>query len=40
MTAHLLVPSLEPKRIPFTLSAAGPRLLRSWGFRGLVQGSL
>lgn len=36
MTAHLLVPALEPKRIPFTLSAAGPRLLRSWGFRGLV----
>ncbi|MEK7383872.1 MAG: glycoside hydrolase family 3 N-terminal domain-containing protein, partial [Elusimicrobiota bacterium] len=36
MTAHLLVPALEPQRIPFTLSAAGPRLLRSWGFRGLV----
>jgi len=36
MTAHLLVPALEPRRIPFTLSSAGPRLLRSWGFRGLV----
>ncbi|OGS40922.1 MAG: hypothetical protein A2506_12765 [Elusimicrobia bacterium RIFOXYD12_FULL_66_9] len=36
MTAHLLVPALEPRNIPFTLSAAGPRLLRSWGFRGLV----
>lgn len=36
MTAHLLVGALEPARIPFTLSAAGPRLLRSWGFKGLV----
>lgn len=36
MTAHLVVPALEPARIPFTLSARGPSLLRSWGFRGLV----
>lgn len=36
MTAHLLVPALEPRSIPFTLSAAGPRLLRSWGLRGLI----
>lgn len=36
MTAHLLVPALEPAKLPFTLSAVGPRLLRGWGFRGLV----
>ncbi len=36
MTAHLLVPALEPAGLPFTLSDKGPRLLGSWGFRGLV----
>ncbi|MDX6769908.1 MAG: glycoside hydrolase family 3 N-terminal domain-containing protein [Elusimicrobiota bacterium] len=36
MTAHLLVPALEPAGLPMTLSGKGPRLLASWGFRGLV----
>ncbi|MBI2386349.1 MAG: hypothetical protein HYV14_10095 [Elusimicrobia bacterium] len=36
MLGHLVVPALDPARLPFTLSAAGPRLLRGWGFRGLI----
>lgn len=36
MTAHLLVPALEPRAIPITLSDQGTGLLRKWGFRGLV----
>ncbi len=36
MLGHLVVPALDRSRLPFTLSAAGPRLLRSWGFRGLI----
>lgn len=36
MAGHLVAPALDAARLPMTLSAAGPRLLRSWGFRGLV----
>ncbi|MEK7388902.1 MAG: glycoside hydrolase family 3 N-terminal domain-containing protein [Elusimicrobiota bacterium] len=36
MLGHLLVPALDGSRVPMTLSCAGPRLLRSWGFRGLI----
>ncbi len=36
MLGHLVVPALDRSRLPFTLSSAGPRLLRSWGFRGLI----
>lgn len=36
MLGHLVVPALDPSRLPFTLSAAGPKLLRRWGFRGLI----
>ena len=36
MLGHLVVPALDRSKLPFTLSAAGPRLLRSWGFRGLI----
>jgi beta-glucosidase-like glycosyl hydrolase len=36
MTAHLLVPALEKRRIPITLSDKGTGLLKRWGFRGLV----
>ena len=36
MLGHLVVPALDPSKLPFTLSAAGPKLLRSWGFRGLI----
>ena len=36
MLGHLVVPALDPSKLPFTLSAAGPRLLRRWGFRGLI----
>lgn len=36
MTAHLLVPALERRPIPITLSDKGTGLLRRWGFRGLV----
>lgn len=36
MLGHLVVPALDASRLPFTLSAAGPKLLRSWGFRGLI----
>lgn len=36
MLGHLVVPALDPLKLPFTLSAAGPRLLRRWGFRGLI----
>ena len=33
---HARFPALDPSKLPFTLSAAGPRLLRRWGFRGLI----
>lgn len=36
MLGHLVVPALDPSRLPLTLSAAGPKLLRRWGFRGLI----
>ena len=36
MLGHLVVPALDPSKLPFTLSAVGPRLLRRWGFRGLI----
>ena len=36
MLGHLVVPALDPQKLPFTLSAAGPKLLRRWGFRGLL----
>lgn len=36
MLGHLVVPALDPAKLPFTLSAAGPKLLRRWGFRGLI----
>jgi beta-glucosidase-like glycosyl hydrolase len=36
MLGHLVVPALDSSRLPLTLSAAGPRLLRRWGFRGLI----
>ncbi len=36
MLGHLVVPALDPSKLPFTLSAAGPKLLRRWGFRGLI----
>jgi beta-glucosidase-like glycosyl hydrolase len=36
MLGHLVVPALDPSKLPFTLSPAGPRLLRGWGFRGLI----
>jgi len=36
MLGHLVVPALDPSKLPFTLSAAGPALLRRWGFRGLI----
>jgi beta-glucosidase-like glycosyl hydrolase len=36
MLGHLVVPALDPGKLPFTLSAAGPKLLRRWGFRGLI----
>lgn len=36
MLGHLVVPALDPSKLPFTLSAAGPRMLRRWGFRGLI----
>jgi beta-glucosidase-like glycosyl hydrolase len=36
MLGHLVVPALDASKLPFTLSAAGPRMLRRWGFRGLI----
>jgi beta-glucosidase len=36
MLGHLVVPALDRSRLPFTLSPAGPRLLRQWGFSGLI----
>lgn len=36
MLGHLVVPALDPSKLPFTLSSAGPKLLRRWGFRGLI----
>ena len=36
MLGHLVVPALDSSKLPFTLSAAGPALLRRWGFRGLI----
>ncbi|MBI4060732.1 MAG: hypothetical protein HY403_04810, partial [Elusimicrobia bacterium] len=36
MLGHLVVPALDSSKLPFTLSPAGPRLLRRWGFRGLI----
>jgi beta-glucosidase-like glycosyl hydrolase len=36
MTAHLLVPAIEKRPIPITLSDKGTGLLKKWGFRGLV----
>ena len=36
MLGHLVVPALDAAKLPFTLSAVGPRMLRRWGFRGLI----
>lgn len=36
MLGHLVVPALDESKLPFTLSAIGPRMLRRWGFRGLI----
>ncbi len=36
MLGHLVVPALDPSKLPFTLSSVGPKLLRSWGFHGLL----
>lgn len=36
MLGHLVVPALDPSKLPFTLSAAGPKWLRRLGFRGLI----
>ncbi len=36
MLGHLVVPALDASKRPFTLSAVGPRMLRRWGFRGLI----
>ena len=36
MLGHLVVPTLDPSRRPMSLSRAGPRLLRRWGFKGLI----
>lgn len=36
MLGHLVVPALDASGLPMTLSPAGPRLLRGWGFRGLI----
>jgi beta-glucosidase-like glycosyl hydrolase len=36
MLGHLVVPALGDLRRPMTLSEVGPKLLRSWGFRGLI----
>lgn len=36
MLGHLVVPALDASRLPFTLSAVGPKMLRRWGFRGLI----
>ncbi|MEK7234320.1 MAG: glycoside hydrolase family 3 N-terminal domain-containing protein [Elusimicrobiota bacterium] len=36
MLGHLVVPALDPSKLPFTLTAVGPMLLRRWGFRGLI----
>ncbi len=36
MLGHLAVPVLDASKRPFSLSAAGPKLLRRWGFRGLI----
>lgn len=36
MLGHLVVPSLDASRLPITLSPVGPRMLRRWGFRGLI----
>lgn len=36
MLGHLVVPALDASKTPFSLSAAGPALLRRWGFRGLI----
>lgn len=36
MLGHLVVPALDASKLPFTLSAVGPNLLRRWGFRGLI----
>jgi len=36
MLGHLVVPALDRSRLPITLSAFGPKLLRRWGFRGLI----
>jgi beta-glucosidase-like glycosyl hydrolase len=36
MLGHLVVPALDPSKLPFTLSGRGPKMLRAWGFRGLI----
>ncbi len=36
MLGHLVVPALDASKRPFTLSPVGPRMLRRWGFRGLI----
>jgi beta-glucosidase-like glycosyl hydrolase len=36
MLGHLVAPALDASRLPLTLSAAGPKMLRRWGFKGLI----